>query len=75
MLNELLKKKQKNKEKIESLFNQSAMEFSKPVIQEFDTIMTYYRCAIMEAETKLKVLNEEFSVQYDRNPISTIKRR
>jgi len=75
MLNELLKKKQKNKEKIESLFNQSAMEFSKPVIQEFDTIMTYYRCAIMEAETKLKVLNEEFSVQYDRNPISTIKTR
>jgi len=51
------------------------MEFSKPVIQEFDTIMTYYRCAIMEAETKLKVLNEEFSVQYDRNPISTIKTR
>lgn len=75
MLNEILKKKQKNKEKIESLFNQSAMEFSKPVMQEFDTIMTYYRCAIMEAETKLKVLNEEFSVQYDRNPISTIKTR
>ena len=44
-------------------------------MQEFDTIMTYYRCAIMEAETKLKVLNEEFSVQYDRNPISTIKTR
>ena len=75
MLHELLKKREKNKEKIESLFNQSAMELSRPVIQEFDTIMTYYKCAIMEAETKLKVLNEEFSVQYDRNPISTIKTR
>ena len=75
MLHELLKKKEKNKEKIESLFNQSAMELSRPVMQEFDTIMTYYKCAIMEAETKLKVLNEEFSVQYDRNPISTIKTR
>lgn len=75
MLNEILKRKERNKEKIESLFNQSAMELSKPVMQEFDTIMTYYKCAIMEAETKLKVLNEEFSVQYDRNPISTIKTR
>lgn len=75
MLNEILKRKERNKEKIESLFNQSAMELSRPVMQEFDTIMTYYKCAIMEAETKLKVLNEEFSVQYDRNPISTIKTR
>lgn len=75
MLNEILKNRDKNKEKIESLFNQSAMELSRPVMQEFDTIMTYYKCAIMEAETKLKVLNEEFSVQYDRNPISTIKTR
>ena len=34
-----------------------------------------YRCAIMEVETKFKVLNEQFSLQYDRNPIETIKTR
>ena len=28
--------------------------------------MSYYRCAMMEVETKLNVLNEEFSLQYDR---------
>lgn len=38
-------------------------------------LMSYYRCAIMEVETKFKVLNEQFSLQYDRNPIETIKTR
>ena len=38
-------------------------------------LMAYYRCAIMEVETKFKVLNEEFSLQYDRNPIESIKTR
>ena len=38
-------------------------------------LMAYYKCAIMEVETKLNVLNEEFSLQHDRNPINTIKTR
>lgn len=38
-------------------------------------LMNKYRCAIMEVETKLKVLNAEFSLQYDRNPFETIKTR
>ncbi|MFQ6793024.1 MAG: GTP pyrophosphokinase family protein [Thomasclavelia sp.] len=40
-----------------------------------ETLMAYYRCAIMEVETKFRVLNEEFSVYYDQNPIETIKSR
>ncbi len=39
------------------------------------TLMTYYRCAMMEIETKLNVLNEEFSLQYERNPINSIQTR
>lgn len=42
---------------------------------EFQRLMAYYRCAMMEIETKLKVLNEEFSLMYDRNPIASIKTR
>ncbi|SFU64601.1 putative GTP pyrophosphokinase [Clostridium sp. DSM 8431] len=38
-------------------------------------LMAYYRCAIMEVETKFKVLDEQFSLQYDRNPIEGIKSR
>ena len=41
----------------------------------FRTLMAYFRCAIMEIETKFNVLNEEFSLQHDRNPISDIKSR
>lgn len=37
--------------------------------------MSYYRCALMEVETKFKVLNENFSIHYDRNPIEAIDTR
>ena len=43
--------------------------------EAFHTLMAYYQCAIMEVETKFKVLNTEFSLRYDRNPIETIKTR
>ena len=38
-------------------------------------LMAYYRCAMMEVTTKFDVLNEELSLQYDRNPIESIKTR
>ena len=40
-----------------------------------DQFFSYYRCAIMEIETKFNVLNEQFSLRYDRNPIESIKTR
>lgn len=43
--------------------------------KEFQKLMTYYRCAIMELETKLNVLNAEYSLAHDRNPINSIKSR
>lgn len=43
--------------------------------REFIKLMSYYKCAMMEVETKFNVLNEEFSLQHDRNPISSIKSR
>ena len=42
---------------------------------DFVRLMTYYRCAIMEIQTKLNVLNAEFSLQYDRNPFESIESR
>lgn len=44
-------------------------------MENMQTLMAQYRCAIMEVETKFKVLNEQFSLQHDRNPIETIKTR
>lgn len=39
------------------------------------TLMSLYKCAMLEIETKFKVLNEEYSLTHDRNPISSIKTR
>lgn len=41
----------------------------------YKELMAYYKCALMEIETKFNVLNEELSLQYDRNPIESIKSR
>ncbi|MBQ9991855.1 MAG: GTP pyrophosphokinase family protein [Firmicutes bacterium] len=42
---------------------------------EYAKIMAYYKCAIMEIETKFNVLDQEFTLQYDRNPINSVKSR
>ncbi len=42
---------------------------------QYSTLMAYFRCAIMEIQTKFNVLNEEFSLQHDRNPINSIHSR
>ncbi len=47
----------------------------KTTVKAWQELQAYYRCALMEVETKFKVLNEQFSLQYDRNPIETIKTR
>ena len=41
----------------------------------FEELMSRYKCAIMEIETKFNVLNEQFSIQHNRNPIESIKSR
>lgn len=61
------------------LFSALSGEEVKSWIQKYSTpyrqLMSYYQCAIMEVETKFNVLNEEMSLQYDRNPIESIKSR
>ena len=41
----------------------------------YKELMAYYRCAMMEVETKFRVLSENFSLEDDRNPIESIKTR
>lgn len=75
MLDKYIKKSKERKSNLNSIINESIIEISAPLMKNFDESMSYYRCAIMEVETKLKVLNEEFSLQHDRNPISSIQSR
>lgn len=43
--------------------------------KNFNTLMMRYRCAVREIQTKLEVLDDEFSANTKRNPISSIKCR
>lgn len=63
------------KESLDLLFNDKLIEWTAPRVREYNRLMAYYRCAIMEIETKFNVLNEEFSLRLDRNPINSIKSR
>lgn len=56
--------------------NQSELKnWLKDYAMPYRELMAYYRCAMMEVETKFDVLNEELSLLYDRNPIESIKSR
>lgn len=59
----------------EKIMNEEILEIIQKNMMPMNELMAYYRCAIMEVETKFNVLNEEFSLQYDRNPIENIKSR
>ena len=43
--------------------------------EEFNRTMTYFKCAMMEVETKIRVLREEFALETNRNPIEYHKSR
>ena len=59
----------------EKVINEAVLNEIEQDMMPINELMAYYRCAIMEVETKFNVLNEELSLQYDRNPIESIKTR
>lgn len=69
-------KEERVKELINMLFSdESEIKERKLLLKKFNTLMAYYKCAMLEIETKFNVLNEQFSLRFDRNPISGIKSR
>ena len=60
---------------LSELGRKEVQSFVQTYAKPYRELMSYYRCAMMEVETKFNVLNEELSLQYDRNPIETIKTR
>lgn len=63
--------KQKNPEELEILYPERFIKNS----DNYNALMMMYRCVIREISTKLEVLDDEFSILYKRNPISSIKSR
>jgi putative GTP pyrophosphokinase len=64
-----------NERIMQEMVNDDFINMVKKNMEPWRRLMSCYRCAIMEVETKFRVLNEEFSLQYDRNPIENIKTR
>lgn len=56
---------------MESEYPEMLLEQAGPFME----LMMRYRCAVMEVETKLNVLNAEFTMKNNRNPFESIKSR
>ena len=52
-------------------FNEWLKKYAVP----YREIMSFYTCALMEVETKFRVLSEDLSFSVERNPIETIHSR
>ena len=75
MIGNVMEDSTQQRKRLESFFDEELITWTKEIMQQYNRLMAYYRCAMMEVETKFNVLNEEFSLRYDRNPISGIKSR
>jgi len=64
-----------NLQQLEILLKEDIKNGEISKLYRYNKLMAYYRCAIMEIETKFNVLNEEFSLRFDRNPINGMKSR
>ena len=42
--------------------------------RRYQEVMLQYRCALKALESRLEILNEEFSLQHDRNPIESMNK-
>lgn len=60
---------------LEMLVNSENPEQALKDMQPFIDLMMNYECALMEIETKLKILNTEFTLRHNRNPFESIKCR
>lgn len=74
-MNTLISQEELFEQQLESIMDDRTAEMLEKKSKAFITLISYYKCAMMEIETKFKVLNEEYSLEHDRNPISNIKTR
>ena len=64
-----------NAEKIKEYLNDETLDALVQNGRPFQELMMRYNCAMLEIKTKLDVLNNEFSLENDRNPFEAINCR
>ena len=55
--------------------NERARDWVRQQSKPYRELMSYYRCALMEVETKFRVLSEELSIDNEMNPVEAIRSR
>jgi len=70
-----MEEKQSELQKLRAIISTKTPEEIREFADHAKILMTYYRCAMLEIETKFKVLDEQFSLSHERNPIESIKTR
>ncbi len=58
-----------------SLADNQTVEWAQRKAKELMHLMTQYKCAMMELETRFNLLNEEYAMEFGRTPINSIKTR
>lgn len=61
--------------KLIDIFDDDSLHSFQQFMASSRDLMSCYRCAIMEIETKFRVLDERFSLAHGRNPIDDIQSR
>lgn len=74
-MNDLIMRDEDRLVQMRSLMSEDMVEWALQKTFEFAQLMSYYKCAMMAVETKFNVLNEEFQLQFDRQPINSIHTR
>ncbi len=55
--------------------NEETTELAKKAAKDFMKHMTQYKCAMMDIESRFKLLNEEYVLEHGRAPVNSIKTR
>lgn len=61
--------------KITDIFDENSFPHMQEYFEQLKSMMSCYQCVLFEVETKFRVLNEQFSLKSERNPIEMIKTR
>ena len=60
-------------QRLSGYIDEESFSETRKSFETLKSLMSCYQCALLEVETKFKVLNERFSLNHDRNPIEMIK--
>ena len=63
------------RQKMMAAMDEETMQRAQTVSKEFAKLIVYYKCAMLEVQTRFTVLNEEFALEHGRTPVNSIKTR